>query len=59
MLKNYIKTALRNFYRQRLYVAINIFGLAMGLACCMIISLWILSELNYDKSSTFIVYLMP
>ncbi len=49
MFKNYLKITLRNLYRQKLYALINIFGLSMGIGCCLILSLYILGELSYDK----------
>jgi putative ABC transport system permease protein len=49
MLKNYLKIAYRNFIRHKLYSFINVFGLAIGLSICMIISLWVLRELSYDR----------
>jgi putative ABC transport system permease protein len=49
MLKNHLKIAYRNFIRHKLYSFINIFGLAIGLSICMIISLWVLRELSYDR----------
>ena len=49
MLKNYIKIALRNLIRQKGYSIINIFGLAVGMACCILIMLWTLNELSFDK----------
>ena len=49
MLLNYLKIALRNLYRSRLYSAINILGLAIGLAVCLMIFLWVRGELNYDR----------
>jgi hypothetical protein len=49
MLKNYLKIAFRNLARNRLYSSINIFGLAAGLAVCLLIMLYILDELSYDK----------
>ncbi|MCG8504931.1 MAG: ABC transporter permease, partial [Sphingomonadales bacterium] len=48
MFKNYLKITLRNLYRQKLYALINIFGLTLGLGCCLILSLYIVSELSYD-----------
>lgn len=48
MFKNYLKITLRNLYRQKLYALINIFGLTLGLGCCLILSLYIVSEINYD-----------
>ena len=49
MLQNYFKIALRNFLRYKLYSIINLSGLALGMACFLIISLWCLDELSYDK----------
>src|SRR6476620_5958568 len=49
MLKNYFKTAFRNLLRNRFYTLINIAGLAIGLATCLLIILYVLDELSYDK----------
>jgi len=49
MIKNYIKTALRNISRQKGYVFINIVGLAIGIASSMLIAIYIFSELSYDQ----------
>lgn len=49
MLMNHLKIAYRNFIRQKLYSFINVFGLAVGLSICLIISLWVLQELSYDR----------
>jgi len=49
MLKNYIKTALRNIIRHKGYSFINITGLAIGMACCLLICLWIQDELSFDR----------
>ncbi len=49
MLKNNLKIALRNIIRHKGYTFLNIFGLAIGLACCILIGLWVLDELNYDR----------
>jgi len=48
MLKNYFKTAIRNLKRQKIYSFINITGLSVGLACCILITLYIHFELSYD-----------
>jgi putative ABC transport system permease protein len=48
MLRNYLKTALRNLLKQRFYAAINVLGLAVGVACCLLISLWVWDEMSYD-----------
>jgi len=49
MFKNYLKTALRNLKKNKLYSGINIFGLAIGLAVCMTILLYVEHESSYDK----------
>jgi len=49
MLKNYLKIAFRNLLKYKVYSIINIFGLSVGLACCILIMLFIRDELNYDK----------
>ncbi len=49
MLSNYLKIALRNLLRNRIYSAINIFGLALGVACCLLLTLYIQDEVSYDK----------
>ncbi|MBO6506077.1 MAG: ABC transporter permease [Kordiimonadaceae bacterium] len=49
MLKNYLITALRNLLRHKLYSFINIGGLSLGLAACLMIFLFVQSELSYDK----------
>jgi ABC-type antimicrobial peptide transport system permease subunit len=49
MLKNYLKIALRNIIRHKGYSFINIAGLAVGMACCFLIILWVQDELSYDK----------
>lgn len=49
MLKNYFKIALRNLLRSKAFSAINIVGLAFGLATCLIIGLFVLDELSFDR----------
>ena len=49
MIKNYLKTAFRNLVKNKFYSSINIIGLAAGLATCMLILLYVLDELSYDK----------
>jgi putative ABC transport system permease protein len=49
MLRNYFKTAFRNMRRNKLFTGLNIFGLATGLACSILIFLWVRDELSYDK----------
>ncbi|WP_221394001.1 ABC transporter permease [Dyadobacter sp. NIV53] len=50
MLKNYLKIALRNLVKNKGYSAINIGGLAVGMAVAMLIGLWIYDELSFNKS---------
>ena len=52
MFWNYIKIAWRNIKRYKGYSFINIFGLSLGLACCILILLWVQDELNYDRFHT-------
>ncbi|SHM19055.1 ABC transporter permease [Mucilaginibacter sp. OK098] len=49
MFKNYFKIAFRNLWRNKGFSAINIFGLAIGLAVCLLITLFVIDELSYDK----------
>ena len=49
MLKNYFKVALRSVFRQKMYASINIFGLAIGICCCLLIVSFVLDELSYDN----------
>lgn len=49
MIKNYFKIAWRNLMKNKIFSLINIFGLSIGLACCMLITLYILNETNYDR----------
>src|SRR4051812_22652036 len=52
MFKNYFKTAWRNLWKNRTSSAINIFGLTIGLTCCLLITLYIQHELSYDDFET-------
>lgn len=49
MLRNYLKIAIRNMKRHKGYSFINIFGLAIGMACCILILLYVIDELSYDN----------
>jgi putative ABC transport system permease protein len=49
LLWNYSKIALRKFRKQKGYSFINIVGLAIGLAACLLILLWVKDELSYDR----------
>jgi len=49
MIQNYLKVAFRKITRQKVFSIINIAGLAIGMAICILILLWVQDELNYDK----------
>ena len=49
MIKNYLKIAYRNLFKNKTYNAINILGLAMGLASFILLLLYLNYELSYDK----------
>ncbi|HMB90320.1 MAG TPA: ABC transporter permease [Rhodothermales bacterium] len=49
MLKNYLKIALRNLRKRKGYAFINVVGLAIGMTCCLLILLYVVDELRYDR----------
>ncbi len=49
MIKNYLKIAWRNIVNNKVYSAINILGLAAGMAVALIIGLWVVNEYSFDK----------
>ncbi len=49
MIRNYIKIAIRNLFRDRFYSFINIFGLTIGITTCLLILLYVNNELSFDK----------
>ena len=49
MIKNYFKVAFRNLWKNKGFSALNIIGLASGLAVCLLIVLYVVDELSYDK----------
>ena len=49
MFRNYLKTAIRSLSRNKGYAAINIIGLSLGIAACLLIGIYILHELSFDK----------
>ncbi len=49
MLRNYFLTALRNFQKQKAFSIINLLGLTVGLATCLLITLFVVNELSYDR----------
>ena len=52
MFKNYIKTIFRNLWKNKTYSFLNIFGLAVGVACAGLIFLWVENEFSYDHQNT-------
>ena len=51
MIKSYFKIALRSLKRNKLHASINIVGLAIGMACCILITLFVQFELGYDRQN--------
>jgi len=49
MLNNYFKTTIRHLLKNKIYFFINMLGLAIGIACFVLISLYVYNELNYDR----------
>ena len=49
MINNYLKIAYRNLSKHKGYAFVSIFGLSVGMACCIIIMLWVRQELNFDR----------
>src|SRR5215471_14940567 len=56
MFKNYFKTALRNLLKNKTFSAINIIGLAIGMAVCIIILLFVSYERSFDDFNTKNIY---
>ena len=56
MLKNYFKIALRNMVRNKLFTVINILGLSVSIACCLLLFLYVSEQLGYDKQHGENVY---
>lgn len=52
MLRNYLLIATRSLYKNLGYTSINIFGLAIGLACCLLVTLYVRFELSYESFHT-------
>ena len=53
MLTNYLKIAWRNLLGSKLFSGLNVVGLSVGLACCMLLLLYIRSELSFDRHQAF------
>ncbi|MEO6218915.1 MAG: hypothetical protein ABIO81_00700 [Ginsengibacter sp.] len=49
MIKNYFNIAFRNLMKYKFISFINLFGLTVGLTCCLLITTYILNELSYDE----------
>jgi putative ABC transport system permease protein len=49
MIRSYITIALRNIMRSKVYSLINILGLSLGVACCLLLALYVQDEMSYDK----------
>jgi putative ABC transport system permease protein len=49
MFKNHLKIAIRNLLKQKVFSFINIAGLAIGMACCILIFLYVQDELKFDQ----------
>nr|NQU94154.1 ABC transporter permease [Bacteroidota bacterium] len=52
MLKHFFTTSIRSLFKQKGYLFINVLGLAVGLTCFMLIALYVLNELSYDRFNT-------
>src|SRR5882757_2198761 len=52
MFKNYLKTALRSLLKNKGFTFINVLGLALGLATCLLIVFYVIDELSYDHFNT-------
>ena len=56
MFKNYFKTAWRNLWKNKIYSSINIAGLAIGMAACIMIMLFVFYERSFDNFHTKNIY---
>lgn len=52
MFKNYVLITIRNIFKNRIYSFINVAGLSIGIACCLLILLWVFDELSFDRFLT-------
>src|SRR3954451_10192797 len=52
MIRNYFKTAWRNLIKDKQFSLLNLLGLSTGLACVLLIYLWVSDELSIDKFNT-------
>ena len=49
MFNNLFRHSIRSFKRQRAYIVINILGLSIGIACSLLIALFVINEASYDR----------
>lgn len=49
MIKNYLKIAFRSLVKQRVYTTINVLGLSVGIASCLLIALFVINEFSFDR----------
>src|SRR5690242_14501175 len=56
MFKNYFKTAFRNLWKNKVFSAINIVGLAIGMSACLVIMVFVFYEKNFDGIHTKNIY---
>jgi putative ABC transport system permease protein len=49
MFRNYLKVAWRNLMKSKIFSFINVIGLSVGLTCCMLITIYLVNEVSYDK----------
>src|SRR3954465_14874771 len=56
MFRNYFKTAWRNLWKNKIYSAVNIVGLAIGMAACILILLFVFYEKSFDNFHTKNIY---
>lgn len=52
MLRHYLKISFRNLSKNKVFTAINLLGLTVGLTCCLLMALYIRNELSYDRFQT-------
>ncbi|HMH32707.1 MAG TPA: ABC transporter permease, partial [Puia sp.] len=50
MIRHYLKIAMRNLWKNKVFSAINLLGLTVGLTCCLLMALYVKHELSYDRS---------
>src|ERR1700722_3261940 len=51
-MRNYLLVLIRTLRREKVYAAINIAGLSLGVACCLLLGMFLWSELTYDRHFT-------